>query len=398
MADSVPASEQMTIEENGGGVEYGSDEGGLQHIYFFIPSASTSPSPTLPDTNTVTAPTPAITVTGDEDDYDEEEYNTEDDYDESDDEDDATQEIQAGEMDEFLSYIAPPHGSPLLLLEQTEAGNAGSGSDDDDDNEDETITQDSFNYTIITSNPHPIIQGEPFSQKAGSIQHVYFFIPTSTTTTTTTAQAKDTKYDPSAFEIPTIVITAASEAASKAGTDDGAETITATETQTEAVSEVKDGDEGTASAEQTHTQTGTDSAPEHVTKKIKTDITDGAHPSPHGANPHHHRKHHKNRRYSSRSPSGSRSGSHSPNPSIQSPTTFHGDGNEKIYTSPNGQAFTRKELFDLERGVRDENGDMVFFKPSFIEDPWAAAGDLEAKKRAEVEVKIVEGDGGDVVQ
>ncbi|KAK2757624.1 hypothetical protein FQN54_004593 [Arachnomyces sp. PD_36] len=99
MTDPVSASEQMTIEENGGGVEYESDEDGLQHIYFFIPSASTSPSPTLLDTNTVTVSTPAIVVSGDENDYDEEEeYDDEDDFDDYDDDDSVTQEIQTGEM------------------------------------------------------------------------------------------------------------------------------------------------------------------------------------------------------------------------------------------------------------------------------------------------------------
>ncbi|RVX73306.1 hypothetical protein B0A52_02948 [Exophiala mesophila] len=43
------------------------------------------------------------------------------------------------------------------------------------------------------------------------------------------------------------------------------------------------------------------------------------------------------------------------------------------FTSPDGQTtYTRSELDEWARGKRNNNGDLVFFKPGFItEDPWS---------------------------
>ncbi|EEH44610.2 uncharacterized protein PADG_00899 [Paracoccidioides brasiliensis Pb18] len=42
------------------------------------------------------------------------------------------------------------------------------------------------------------------------------------------------------------------------------------------------------------------------------------------------------------------------------------------YQAPNGTVLTPQELRELKFGVRNQNGDMVYFQPSFIEDdPWA---------------------------
>ena len=35
------------------------------------------------------------------------------------------------------------------------------------------------------------------------------------------------------------------------------------------------------------------------------------------------------------------------------------------------RVFSKEELTALERGVQNEKGDIVFFKPSFVQDPWA---------------------------
>ncbi|KAJ9295601.1 hypothetical protein DTO271G3_6057 [Paecilomyces variotii] len=47
--------------------------------------------------------------------------------------------------------------------------------------------------------------------------------------------------------------------------------------------------------------------------------------------------------------------------------------NEKgdSYAAPNGTVLSPGELRRLAAGVKKENGDTVFFRPSFIEDPWA---------------------------
>ena len=42
-----------------------------------------------------------------------------------------------------------------------------------------------------------------------------------------------------------------------------------------------------------------------------------------------------------------------------------------VYTSPTGVGFTKAELNAWARGKKNENGDLVFFKPGFIsDDPW----------------------------
>jgi len=47
--------------------------------------------------------------------------------------------------------------------------------------------------------------------------------------------------------------------------------------------------------------------------------------------------------------------------------------NEKgdFYEAPSGTILSPGELRRLAAGVKNENGDTVFFRPSFIEDPWA---------------------------
>ncbi|KAJ9361428.1 hypothetical protein DTO280E4_3902 [Paecilomyces variotii] len=47
--------------------------------------------------------------------------------------------------------------------------------------------------------------------------------------------------------------------------------------------------------------------------------------------------------------------------------------NEKgnFYETPSGTVLSPGELRRLAAGVKNENGDTVFFRPSFIEDPWA---------------------------
>ncbi|KAL1853491.1 hypothetical protein Plec18170_005488 [Paecilomyces lecythidis] len=41
------------------------------------------------------------------------------------------------------------------------------------------------------------------------------------------------------------------------------------------------------------------------------------------------------------------------------------------YKAPNGTVLSQKDLHRLAGGVKKENGDTVYFQPSFIEDPWA---------------------------
>jgi len=41
------------------------------------------------------------------------------------------------------------------------------------------------------------------------------------------------------------------------------------------------------------------------------------------------------------------------------------------YIAPNGEFLSHVELRRLAKGVRDENGDTVYFHPSFIEGAWA---------------------------
>lgn len=50
----------------------------------------------------------------------------------------------------------------------------------------------------------------------------------------------------------------------------------------------------------------------------------------------------------------------------------HSSGAEKIYTAPNGTVFSSAELSCASKGVKIEN-DRVYFRPSFVNDPWKGA-------------------------
>lgn len=223
----------MIIEENRGGASGG--EGGLQHVYFFIPT------PTV----TVTPATPTAAVARE-----------------------ATQEIQASEVEDPNSSISPsmsalPAGEneePTVKVE-VEA------------EEEDTIVQDN-----VLNKAAPLIQGEPVSQAEGSLQHIYFFIPPAAPTVKEDIKdIKDKKNNTlTVFEIPTIIITAASAAPSRAhsqvGTEEDGEETLAADSASEA--EVKEEEKEAAPAEQTSTEAGNDSTDrehDHVGKKLKTD-------------------------------------------------------------------------------------------------------------------------------
>ncbi|KAF2108712.1 hypothetical protein BDV96DRAFT_652650 [Lophiotrema nucula] len=60
-------------------------------------------------------------------------------------------------------------------------------------------------------------------------------------------------------------------------------------------------------------------------------------------------------------------------------TTSHGqDEISSESVSFGGPAIPQAELAALRRGVRNEEGDMVYFQPSFVEDPWEK---LEQQRR-----------------
>ncbi|GAD95271.1 predicted protein [Paecilomyces variotii No. 5] len=59
-----------------------------------------------------------------------------------------------------------------------------------------------------------------------------------------------------------------------------------------------------------------------------------------------------------------------------SPADGNDNDDDKIgtgapYEAPNGTVLSQKDLRRLAAGVKKENGDTVYFRPSFIEDPWA---------------------------
>lgn len=229
MADQVSTGEKRAVGETHGG-ESGHEEGGLKHIYFFIP-------PTPVKVVTITAP-PAIQVTRE-----------------------ATQEIQASEVKHLHSSTSPTMES---ISEDYD--------DESTEEEEETIIQETFNnLNNNNTSPPPLIQGEPLSQAEGSLQHIYFFIPT-TTNPPVTAAFKEQFNDSLGFDIPTIIVTAASVAASKAGTEDGEEPAT------EEAQEASGKEEEAQLAEQSPTETGNDpaAAHHHVDKKLKTENLDAS--------------------------------------------------------------------------------------------------------------------------
>ncbi|KAF2853896.1 hypothetical protein T440DRAFT_292962 [Plenodomus tracheiphilus IPT5] len=50
----------------------------------------------------------------------------------------------------------------------------------------------------------------------------------------------------------------------------------------------------------------------------------------------------------------------------------HNDASTMETVSFGGPPITRGELNALKFGVKDENGDVAYFLPSFVEDPWAS--------------------------
>lgn len=374
MAGSAFAGEKMIAEENRGGAS--GSESGLQHIYFFIPA------PTV----TATPATPTVVVTRE-----------------------ATREIQASEVRNTHLTVSPsisalPAGEneePTVKVEveveveaEAEAEEEGTGVQD---------------YTL--NNAAHFIQGEPISQAEGSLEHIYFFI--SSAPPTVKEDNKNIKNSTlTVFEIPTIIITAASAAPSRApsqvGTEEDGEEAPAADSTSEV--DVKKEEEKAAPAEQTPTEAGnhsTDHDNDHVGKKLKTDMdssvnvgkskptspsisltrltpTTAANPS----SPSRNRSPYSNRKYYHKKKNYNGKRSHrTPSP--------NNDKNEKPYetdyTSPSGQVFTTKDLNELRFGVKNERGDTVFFKPSFIEDPWVAAKESKEKKE-----ESERNEGGDV--
>jgi hypothetical protein len=61
------------------------------------------------------------------------------------------------------------------------------------------------------------------------------------------------------------------------------------------------------------------------------------------------------------------------------------------YVGPAGYV-SKYSLEELRRGVKNENGDMVYFQPCFIEDPWAKFDQDEENQRPEERKQMVAND------
>ncbi|KAL2863637.1 uncharacterized protein BJX67DRAFT_363103 [Aspergillus lucknowensis] len=59
-----------------------------------------------------------------------------------------------------------------------------------------------------------------------------------------------------------------------------------------------------------------------------------------------------------------------------------GNGEDKIYTSPNGTRLSKSELKELSLGIKAEGMDKVYFLPCFIEDPWKGLQPMPAVQPA----------------
>ena len=269
MADSASAGEKMTFEENRGGDNTpGSEDGGLQHVYFFIP----------PPTITVTPATPSAVETPE-----------------------AVPGIQ-------VSDVESTHPSISTKLAGEEEPTIKVETDVEVENKAEK--EPVIVHVNDDGNTH-LTEGETVSRAKGSPEHVYTSSPSPVikggedSTGTNKHEITSSNSTLPVFDIPTIIITAASatpsRATSKAGTDedeDGEEeepdsasasaSASTSEVEAEADAEAeaeaevenKDEDEETTAtpAEQEEIEAGNNNtSPEnndndHVGKKLKTDI------------------------------------------------------------------------------------------------------------------------------
>jgi hypothetical protein len=60
-----------------------------------------------------------------------------------------------------------------------------------------------------------------------------------------------------------------------------------------------------------------------------------------------------------------------PPSNVQTPRVNAGDAEPQSMVSFGGEPISKAELNALRQGVRNNQGDLAYFLPSFVEDPWA---------------------------